>query len=77
MTNKVFRGNEALELLMMTELRLTKAPEDQDNFSEKELQAILDQVVSVAGRSIASLSAVSALLRTTLGGCLGKPARAG
>ena len=60
MTNKVFRGNEALELLMMTELRLTKAPEDQDNFSEKELQAILDQVVSVAGRSIASLCSFGA-----------------
>ena len=56
----MFRGNEALELLMMTELRLTKAPEDQDNFSEKELQAILDQVVSVAGRSIASLCSLGA-----------------
>ena len=45
---------------MMTELTSTKVPEDQDNFSEKELQAILDQVVSVAGRSIASLCSLGA-----------------
>ena len=56
----MFRGNEALEFLKKTELRWTKAPEDQDDFSEKELQAILDQVASVAGRSIASLCGLGA-----------------